>query len=210
MTVPVVLAIAGVAALFLGIWGGGIKAKEIEIPRAPIKARSTISIIGFVLIGISVWLSTTNTITLQSIVPSTNTPTATVTTVPSLTPTSITSTSTPSPVPTISSSALAAKDAQATVARSKVDTWAFGLTTLDTVAYCLGEFDKVISPYISFKQDDTIPSGVLLTANFWVDNGVYWNELPVKPICAYNSWGLFESIEEFQSVGSGKYRLIVP
>lgn len=57
MTVPVVLAIAGVIGLFLGIWGGGIKAKEVEVPPASPSVRLIVGIIGFVFLGTSIWLS---------------------------------------------------------------------------------------------------------------------------------------------------------
>lgn len=59
MTVPVVFAIAGVVALFLSIWGG-IKAKEIVIPPPPPKARVIVGLLGFVFIGVSIWLSIPN------------------------------------------------------------------------------------------------------------------------------------------------------
>jgi hypothetical protein len=57
MTVPVVFAIAGVLALFLAVWGGGIKAKEIEIPVSAPHARLIVGVVGLIFIGISIWLS---------------------------------------------------------------------------------------------------------------------------------------------------------
>lgn len=57
MTVPVVLAIAGVIILLVGVLGGGIKAKEIEIPTVPTIGRILMSICGLILIAISIWLS---------------------------------------------------------------------------------------------------------------------------------------------------------
>jgi hypothetical protein len=54
---PVVLAIAGCIALLVGLFGGGIKAKEIEVPRISALPRISSSILGIVLIGISIWLS---------------------------------------------------------------------------------------------------------------------------------------------------------
>jgi hypothetical protein len=62
MTVPVVLAIAGVFSLLVGVLGGGIKAKEIEIPSMPTAARLLSSIGGLALIGIAIWLSSPGTI----------------------------------------------------------------------------------------------------------------------------------------------------
>jgi ABC-type sugar transport system substrate-binding protein len=56
MTVSVVFAIAGVVALLFGIIGGGIKAKEIEVPLLPIRARIITVIIGFILLGTTLWL----------------------------------------------------------------------------------------------------------------------------------------------------------
>jgi len=57
MTVPVVLAIAGVVSLLVGVLGGGIKAKEIEIPTVPPIARVISSVLGLILIGFAIWLS---------------------------------------------------------------------------------------------------------------------------------------------------------
>jgi hypothetical protein len=65
MTVPVVFAIAGAIALLLGVWGGGIKAKELEIPSAPPRARLLMTVVGFVFIGISVWLTLSNSTSSQ-------------------------------------------------------------------------------------------------------------------------------------------------
>jgi len=56
MTVSVVFAIAGVIALLFGIIGGGIKAKEIEIPFLPVRARIVTIIVGLALISVTVWL----------------------------------------------------------------------------------------------------------------------------------------------------------
>jgi hypothetical protein len=56
MTVSVVFAIAGVLALLFGVIGGGIKAKEIEIPQLPAAVRIVIIIAGLLLIGATIWL----------------------------------------------------------------------------------------------------------------------------------------------------------
>ncbi len=56
MTVSVVFAIAGVLALLFGVIGGGIKAKEIEIPQLPATVRVVIIIAGLLLIGATIWL----------------------------------------------------------------------------------------------------------------------------------------------------------
>lgn len=56
MTVSVVFAIAGVIALLVGIVGGGIKAKEIEVPLIPNKVRVVTILVGVALIGATVWL----------------------------------------------------------------------------------------------------------------------------------------------------------
>lgn len=57
MTVPVVLAIAGVIALLVGVLGGGIKAKELEIPSVSPNIRIIASVIGLILVSVAVWLS---------------------------------------------------------------------------------------------------------------------------------------------------------
>jgi hypothetical protein len=56
MSVPVVFAVAGIVALFLSVWGGGIKAKEVEIPQSSSMARLIVGVVGLILIGISIWL----------------------------------------------------------------------------------------------------------------------------------------------------------
>jgi hypothetical protein len=109
MTVSVVFAIAGVIALLFGIIGGGIKAKEIEIPNLSPKVRVITIIVGLALIGITAWLEN-NKVSEQAstsppLAPSTiNAPpvievTATEDSAPNNIPT-VTAT----PVPTISSS----------------------------------------------------------------------------------------------------------
>jgi hypothetical protein len=62
MTVSVVFAIAGVIALLFGIVGGGIKAKEIEIPLLPVRARLITIFVGAMLIGFTIWLESNQTI----------------------------------------------------------------------------------------------------------------------------------------------------
>jgi len=196
MTVSVVLAIAGVIALFLSIWGGGIKAKEIEIPPTPRKARTTVGFVGIIFIGISIWLSTTNTISSSSENMTQN-----------ISPTNVVS---PTISPTIIPSPTAINGTEAIISRSKVDEWSLGETNMETVTSCLNETEKIPAPFISFEKGDTIPRGVLLATGFWIDGGVHWNELPVRPICIYDDWGLFESLDEFQAVSPGSYRQIVP
>lgn len=57
MTLPLVLAIAGCFALLVGLLGGGIKAKEIEVPKIPVWPRLFSGFIGITLIGVSIRLS---------------------------------------------------------------------------------------------------------------------------------------------------------
>jgi hypothetical protein len=56
MTLPTVLAIAGCIALLVGLFGGGVKAREIEVPTISILPRILSGIAGLVLIGIAMWL----------------------------------------------------------------------------------------------------------------------------------------------------------
>jgi hypothetical protein len=60
MSISVVFAIAGVIALLFGIVGGGIKAKEIEVPILPVNVRIATIIIGIILIGFTFWLEMNN------------------------------------------------------------------------------------------------------------------------------------------------------
>lgn len=66
MTVSVVFAIAGVIALLFGIVGGGIKAKEVEIPFLNSTARIITVVVGLVLIGITVWLESGKNLPVES------------------------------------------------------------------------------------------------------------------------------------------------
>jgi hypothetical protein len=56
MPLQTVLAIAGSIALLVGLFGGGVKAKEIEVPRLSVWPRILSSLIGMVLIGIAIRL----------------------------------------------------------------------------------------------------------------------------------------------------------
>lgn len=57
MNLPVIFAIAGCAALLVGLFGGGVKAKEIVIPKISTLPRIFSSVAGLVLIGIAIWVS---------------------------------------------------------------------------------------------------------------------------------------------------------
>ena len=54
MSVSVVFAVAGCLALLFGIVGGGIKARELEVPSLSGRARFISSIIGIVLLGLAI------------------------------------------------------------------------------------------------------------------------------------------------------------
>jgi len=62
--IAVIAAIGGIA-LLLGIFGGGIKAKEVDIPILPVPVRILSSVIGTILIGTAIWLSSRNNIISQ-------------------------------------------------------------------------------------------------------------------------------------------------
>ncbi|RPJ26876.1 MAG: hypothetical protein EHM33_09970 [Chloroflexi bacterium] len=70
MTPQNILTIAGSIALLIGLFGGGVKAKEIEIPKISIWARIFSSVVGVVLIGIAIRLPNP----LPSVEPPTSTP----------------------------------------------------------------------------------------------------------------------------------------
>ena len=57
MTLPVVLAIAGCIALLVGLFGGGVKAKEIEVPKVSVATRIISGLFGVTLIGMATWIS---------------------------------------------------------------------------------------------------------------------------------------------------------
>jgi len=54
MDLPAILAIIGGIALLVGVLGGGVEAKEIKIPSISRQARNLATILGVVLIGISI------------------------------------------------------------------------------------------------------------------------------------------------------------
>jgi hypothetical protein len=54
MDLPTVLAITGGIALLVGLFGGGIKAKEIEVPKIPVRPRIISSLVGLMLIGVAI------------------------------------------------------------------------------------------------------------------------------------------------------------
>ena len=78
MTLPIVLAISGCIALLVGLFGGGVKAKEIELPRISTFPRISSGIFGIALIGIAIWLSLAPNGPSQA-------PIATLTSIPSFT-----------------------------------------------------------------------------------------------------------------------------
>ena len=120
MTLQIVLAIAGSIALLTGLFGGGVKAKEIEVPKIPVWPRILSSLVGMALIGIAIRLpnftppaeqaESTPTPVEESVViqaevippshPPTDLPMDTPTNTPTDTPTD-TPTYTPSPLPTL-------------------------------------------------------------------------------------------------------------
>ena len=115
MTLPIVLAIAGCIALLIGLFGGGVKAKEIEVPKLPVGPRILSSLVGMVLIGASIFYPWTPQAAEPSapfpatepgpspMIHTAPAPTNTRTEIPTDTPTKIptnTPTDTPSPSPT--------------------------------------------------------------------------------------------------------------
>jgi hypothetical protein len=57
ITLQIVLAIAGSVALLVGLFGGGVKAKEIEVSKLSPVSRMFSIFIGIVMIGAATWLS---------------------------------------------------------------------------------------------------------------------------------------------------------
>ena len=58
LTLPLILAIAGCVALLIGLFGGGVKAKEITIPKLSFLARFLSGLVGAALIGTAICLPT--------------------------------------------------------------------------------------------------------------------------------------------------------
>ncbi len=85
VNLPLILAVAGCVALLAGLFGGGVKAKEVTIPRIARLPRLFSGLAGLALIGLSTWLYVRN-----PALPAEETPQ----------PTEITSTVTPAPTAT--------------------------------------------------------------------------------------------------------------
>jgi hypothetical protein len=79
MTVPVVLTIAGFIAILMGILGGGVKAKEIEIPSISLLGRGIVILVGFFFLGLGLWLSYPGGVNALKVTPSAVPPTLTST-----------------------------------------------------------------------------------------------------------------------------------
>ena len=60
MTLPIVLAIAGSVALLVGLFGGGVKAKEIEVPKISPASRIFSILMGVAMIGVATRLTFPN------------------------------------------------------------------------------------------------------------------------------------------------------
>lgn len=117
ITVPAIIAVIGGIAFLIGLLGGGITVREVELPKLPGWARGLSGLAGLVLMGVAALLpsdgkttatpmpiavaTTTSTPTLASTVPSpasaTNTPGSAFTPTSTLTPL-LTATNTPVPV----------------------------------------------------------------------------------------------------------------
>jgi hypothetical protein len=95
LDLQIVLAIAGSIALLIGLFGGGVKAKEIEIPKIRVWPRILSGMVGVALIGTA--------IRLPSMAPAPEQPTTMLPPVEAPTPTEVptdTPTDTPSNTPT--------------------------------------------------------------------------------------------------------------
>src|SRR5262245_16125004 len=62
LTLQTVLAITGSIALLVGLFGGGIKAKEIVVPTLPTLPRILLSVIGMALIATAIALPPQNSL----------------------------------------------------------------------------------------------------------------------------------------------------
>ena len=108
MTLPVVLAIGGLIALLVGLFGGGIEIKEFMVPKLDLLIRILSSLIGLGLVGVAIWVSFALTPYLTPTIPQSVVTSfvATSTSVSSLFASSVAPTSTVgSVVPTFPSSA---------------------------------------------------------------------------------------------------------
>ena len=101
MTLPTVLAIAGCFALLIALFGGGVKAKEIEVPEISAWQRIISGLVGAVLIGIALWASFYTPPVSQPTSPQPS-ETPTQNTIPSPTQSNPIASQTPNPPPTIS------------------------------------------------------------------------------------------------------------
>ncbi len=191
MTPQNILAIAGSVALLVGLFGGGVKAKEIEVPKISTLARIFSSLVGIILIGIAIKLpdplSPTGTSAIPSIPPiepasvqqwitpsspePTNAPTDTPTDTPTSTPTD---TPSPSPSPT---------------ARPTMEIIQFGSPSDLSLLNRLFEWQVGNSP-INTYQLTSSSNAITLIANGHTGQ---WAEEDSEPIISYPIEGNFET-----------------
>lgn len=95
---------------------------------------------------------------------------------------------------------------EGTVTRKQVQEWTLGHTDEDTVYDVIYHQIHIIPGKHPFTVGETIPAGVLVTT----DLGNNWKNYPVNAIVRNGGWGVFETVDSFESPATGEYWLIFP
>jgi hypothetical protein len=95
------------------------------------------------------------------------------------------------------------------VPRSKIQQWSVGEIGKDEVQSYLDAFESGRTGG-GFGEGDSIPAGVVIATDFGNGESYIWKTLPVSPIAHYHSWGLFETLAEYQAPSAGSCKTIIP
>lgn len=139
----------------------------------------------------------------------TPTPPPTDTPTPTPTPTLVPPTYTPTPVPPTAtlmtlSQPTGKYPCPLIVPRAQVNRWRIGQASIQAVDEAIGQFNS-LRPHNegAFNRGTTIPVGVLVATNYDEQDGTKWEQYPVRPIVHSGSWGLFETIGEYEAPNAG-------
>lgn len=129
----------------------------------------------------------------------------TVTNTPSSTPTLLPPTPTPTRVP------YAERLCPFAIKQSLLDSWKMGVADVPTVQSYIEQFDSGRPGNGgAFEVNTTIPAGVVVATNFDEADANGWLNYPVEMIVRSGSWGLFQTVGEYQAPNAGACRIIVP
>jgi len=189
MTLQLVLAIAGSIALLVGLFGGGVKAKEIEVPKINVWPRILSSLVGIILIGIAIRLpnpsSSPEPLTSTPIPPIEPSSTqGQINFVPSVPTNTLTDTQTATQIPTVLPT-----DTPTPTLKPAPQIIPFGSSSDPNLLNTVFGWQPGNSPTNAYDLASS-PNGLTLTANGHTDQ---WAELDSQPVISYPLEGNFET-----------------